>query len=439
MTAKNSEGLVAAAKAVLDQNWIGAATKPAPRLYPHQWSWDSAFIAIGYARYDQGRAERELRTLFAAQWNSGLLPQIVFHPEAAGYFPGPDAWGLRGDPRIPPAAMTSGIVQPPIHATAALHVYRHGLDQPRAMQFLEELYPKLRAWHDYLHRERDPRGEGLVYVRHPWETGMDNSPLWDAALARMRLAPEEIPRYERQDTNHVRADERPLASDYDRYLFLMELFRRHGYDEAAIARACPYLIQDVLFNSLLCRGDRDLAEVARLLGDDPRPLEVRAERTARAIDGKLWDEQASAYLDYDLVSGEPIPSLVSGGFGPLFAGVPNADRVGKLLALLDSPAFAQAAGPNAPIPSYSRLAPDYAPNRYWRGPVWVNMNWMIADGLWAYGHHDYAAWIREATVGLVAAQGFYEYFNPETGEGLGTDSFSWTAALVIDLISEARS
>ena len=48
--------LLRQAKKVLDFNWTGRYTQPGPRLYPHQWSWDSAFIAIGYAHYDQSRA-----------------------------------------------------------------------------------------------------------------------------------------------------------------------------------------------------------------------------------------------------------------------------------------------------------------------------------------------------------------------------------------------
>ena len=58
------------------------ATGPnrAPRLYPHQWSWDSAFIAIGLAHIDAERALRELETLFAAQWADGRVPHIVFNP-----------------------------------------------------------------------------------------------------------------------------------------------------------------------------------------------------------------------------------------------------------------------------------------------------------------------------------------------------------------------
>src|SRR3954469_2594426 len=66
--------LASAALDVLDANWLGAATRPAPGLYPHQWSWDSAFVALGHARYRPERAESELRALFAGQWRNGMLP-----------------------------------------------------------------------------------------------------------------------------------------------------------------------------------------------------------------------------------------------------------------------------------------------------------------------------------------------------------------------------
>ncbi len=67
------QSLLEEAKAVLEGNWTGTFTMPTPHLYPHQWSWDSAFIAIGYAHYNQEQAEQELRSLFEAQWNNGLI------------------------------------------------------------------------------------------------------------------------------------------------------------------------------------------------------------------------------------------------------------------------------------------------------------------------------------------------------------------------------
>ena len=100
--------LARAAREVLNGNWLGTATRPGPRLYPHQWSWDSAFTAIGWSHVQWERAATELRTLFAAQWPNGMLPHIVFHDGAADYFPGPDVWDT---PRAFGRPSTSGIVQ----------------------------------------------------------------------------------------------------------------------------------------------------------------------------------------------------------------------------------------------------------------------------------------------------------------------------------------
>jgi hypothetical protein len=94
--------LVHQARAVLDFNWTGEYTMPGPRLYPHQWSWDSALIAIGYSHYAQKRATKGLKHLLESQWKNGLLPQIVFNPRFTNYFPGPL---LRSEPltRLYPA------------------------------------------------------------------------------------------------------------------------------------------------------------------------------------------------------------------------------------------------------------------------------------------------------------------------------------------------
>jgi hypothetical protein len=431
--------LIERAKAVLDANRVGSYTKPAPNLYPHQWSWDSAFIAMGYARYDQPRAEDELRSLFAAQWNNGLVPHIVFDPQAGAYYPNPEMWRTVGHPRVPDGHLTSGIVQPPVHATAVLHIYHCAQDPARAQAFLAEMFPRLRDWHAYLARERDPHGEGLVYIRHPWESGQDNSPLWDASLGRIRPRPEEIPAYRRVDNTIVDAADRPTDAEYDRYMYLIKLFADRDYDEARIYPDCPYLIQDVLFNTLLCQANRDLAEIARELGEDAAPFEARADQTAQAVNAKLWDEEHSIYVDYDMATREPIPVHVAAGFAPLFAGIPGAERAKRLYVYLDSPAFCRLDEPCYPVPSYNRLAPDFSPNRYWRGPVWFNVDWLIERGLRRYGFDAYANRLYDAMIELVRDHGFFEYFNPETGQGHGTDQFSWTAALLLDILAEERA
>ena len=199
--------------AVLDANWMGHATRASARLYPHQWSWDSACIAIGYSTWDQARAQAELSWIFAGQWANGLLPHIRFartHVTSRG----PSSGGpisRRSRPADPP---TSGIVQPPVHATAVWKVFRRARDGDDAKAFLRELRPKLAAWHDYLYRERTRGDDGLVEIWHPWESGMDNSPLWDAALERITPSTRGDPRVPARRRRVRRcgpaSDERPL-------------------------------------------------------------------------------------------------------------------------------------------------------------------------------------------------------------------------------------
>jgi glycogen debranching enzyme len=422
---------------VLDGNWIGHATKPSPHLYPHQWSWDSACHSIGYARLDQERAERELVSLFRGQWRNGLLPHIVF-TDGAQYFPGPEFWQTERSPDAPQAPRTSGIVQPPIHATAALHVLRHGRDGERATAFARDLLPKLAAWHEYIYRERTRDGDGLAEVWHPWETGMDNSPLWDGPLERIALRPDEVPEYRRVDTQLAEASERPTNEHYDRYAYLVGLFREHGYRSDEIRDASPFVVQAVIFNSLLVQGNRDLAELARALGEDGRRYDEWADLTAAAMNRRLWDERHALYADHDVRSGDLMLTRTAGGFTPLYAGVPSPERAEQMMARIAELGVALDTDEWA-LTSLSPDDPRYDPTLYWRGPIWPVMNWFLYRGLVRYGYLDLARRVRATLVELPRRSGFWEHYSPEDGSGHGGEHFSWTAALLLDALFDTSS
>jgi glycogen debranching enzyme len=428
--------LGAAAEAVLDANWLGGSTLPGPRLYPHQWSWDSAFAAIGNAARRPDRARSELDSLFAAQWPSGLVPHIVFNPEADSYFPGPETWRTDVAEHPPSGRPTSGIVQPPVHASAAWRVYELAPDRDEALDWLRGLLPRLAAWHDYLYRERDVDDDGLVAIRHPWESGMDDSPAWDAPLAAIELEPGAVPPYPRKDLTMARAEERPTAAAYDQYVHLVECFKRGRYDERAIRAVCPFIVEDPAFNALLAASGEDLARIAEALGQSGERFREQAARTAAAVNTRLWSDALHAYVPFDRVARRQVPAPVAGGFVPLFAGIPNPGRAQLMLRQLDSSHFWPQGGTGRPLPTCDRLAPAFVPTRYWRGPVWVNVNWLISRGLRRYRFHAYADAIRAATLAMVREQGFREYYHPGTGEGLGSDQFSWTAALTLDFLRE---
>jgi hypothetical protein len=431
---REDQALVEQAKAILALNWTGEYTQPGPRLYPHQWSWDSAFVALAYAHYDHARAEKELRHLFEAQWSNGLLPQIVFNPHFRDYFPGPSFWNADESPHAPRDVETSGVVMPPVHASAVLAVYKGG----GTKKFLEYAFHKLEAWHGYLYRERDPGEEGLVYIRHPWESGMDNSPMWGPILLRLHLRAEQIPSYKRADTHVVSAQDRPVDAVYDRFAYLVKFFANRDYDEARIREDCPFLVQDVLFNSLLCRAEHDMAEMARILGKDPAPFEQRSQKTAQAIEEKLWDEERGVYFDYDLVSESPIEVFFAASFSPLFAGIPDEKRARRLVDALENDGFCLSDESITPVPSYDMHGFGFSPVTYWRGPVWLNINWLLMHGLEDYGYREHADRLRKSIVELCREEGFHEYFNPITGEGHGSDLFSWSAALLIDVLAKDK-
>ena len=107
---RRDAGLVAGAAAVLRGNAVGSMTRAAPALYPHQWSWDAAFVSVGLAHLDPVRACAELDSLFRGQWRTGMLPHVVFDPDEHDYFPGPERWGCaEATDDAPRAPRTSGI------------------------------------------------------------------------------------------------------------------------------------------------------------------------------------------------------------------------------------------------------------------------------------------------------------------------------------------
>ena len=68
--------MIEQARAILRRNDRGGYTVPTDRLYPFQWNWDSAFVAMGWATFDEARALTEVERLLEGQWDDGLVPQI---------------------------------------------------------------------------------------------------------------------------------------------------------------------------------------------------------------------------------------------------------------------------------------------------------------------------------------------------------------------------
>jgi neutral trehalase len=405
------------ARDILRRNDRGGYTVPTHGLYPFQWNWDSAFVALGFAEFDRDRAWQEIETLVSAQWDDGMIPHIVFHQRDEGYFPGPDVWATG---RTPP---TSGITQPPVLATIVRALWEAEGADP-ACPRMQRLYRACLASHRWFHTFRDPLGNGLVMVTHNWETGRDNSSEWDDALARVDTS--AVGTYQRRDTGHVDAAMRPKQEEYDRYVAILQFGRASGWNHRTIADHGPFRMVDVGMSMALLRANRDLLMLAEVLGDAAAAEELRG-RIALSEEGMewLWNEEAGAYCSRDATTHESSGLVTNASFLAFYAGVGSAHQRARLIEalgrLLHSATYL--------LPSLEAGSRAYDHRRYWRGPVWLVVSYMVAQGLAEQGHADWAERIREDSARLIETSGFYESFSPETGEGSGGPDFSWTAAM----------
>jgi hypothetical protein len=180
-------------------------------------------------------------------------------------------------------------------------------------------------------------------------------------------------------------------------------------------------------------------------GDDDRAVELYEESLTfyerlghrKGTSGPLRELGAAAYRrgDYDLAGGSPIevyfgPNLA----GPLYAGIPDGARAKRVLETLENDGFGLSDEKVTPIPSYDLRGYGFSAEGYWRGPVWINIDWFLMRGLEDYGYEDHAARMRRTIVELCRDEGFYEYFDPASGQGLGSVLFSWSAALLLDVL-----
>ena len=88
------------------------------------------------------------------------------------------------------------------------------------------------------------------------------------------------------------------------------------------------------------------------------------------------------------------------------------------------------------MPSLDPSHKSFESKRYWRGPVWSVMNYMIYEGLENENEFKLAEKIKNDTINLVENNGMAEYFDPQSGDGLGGKDFSWTAAVHLELLKE---
>lgn len=396
------------ARNILVANDQGGYTIPTKGLYPHQWNWDSAMAALGFAEFDLHRAWLELETLFSGQWPNGMVPHIIFHKPSDDYFPGPDVWGGDHGP-IP----SSGISQPPLAATMARYI--HAKDPVLGQQKLAKLYPKMLAWHKWFIANRCY--EGAIFTTHPWESGRDNAPDWDTLMT--SIEPVGLLPYTRKDTSMVESSMRPHNFDYDRYLYLVSLGKKYAWNETELRKANPFRIAEPGLTFTTLRAAKDLRHLGESLGHETSELDKDIHSMVEGLDF-IWNKDKGYFDARNTESQVFSGSLTNASFLNWYAGYHSEEMLLKLREQFTTVSYG--------VASHDPNSTKFDRERYWRGPTWAIVNFLIGKGLEDMGYSE-GFELRERTREMILKGGFSEYFDPITGEPKGGHSFTWTAVV----------
>jgi len=385
---KSASGKVLAeAERVLRQNWVVGRrgesafsyTEPSPGRYPWQWYWDSCFAAIVWRRFEPARSRLEMESLLAAQRPDGFVGHTIFwrsHVSGARLL----FYNVR-DRR----ARETETIQPPLLAWA----WRIAVGDPS-----EE--PRIGRHFEWLRRNRDLAGDGLLWIVQPDESGLDASPKFEEVWG-------------------WRAN--------GRIGFPLLVHRNRGFDwnarrirDAGHPVLCEVLVNTLWSLSLLALGE--------------------PSATPALVD-RLWDERRGLFLDEAQPGGVRPQALTWASLAPLaLPDLPEA--IGRRLVeehLLSEREFLTPVAP----PSVAVRERGYEPDgdhgpirRYWRGPTWVNSAWLVWLGLRRLGYTAEAERLASGVITAVAREGLREYYDPRNGRGLGAKDFAWSA-LVAEL------
>jgi len=423
----------------MQNNWRDGYTVPCASLYPFQWNWDAGFHAIGWMYIDTSKAMDEIRSIFKGQWRNGMLPHIVFHETNDNYFPGPDVWKIFASENSPTGIKTTGITQLPVFGFILERILQIAdAEHLDINSFIEEIFPKIVDSHRYLYTHRDPFNEGLPCLFHNWES-TDNSPIWDTVWENMDLSnARDVAEY-RKDNKKIDSSMRPTDLDYKRYIHLIDLLVSNKYNEDQILESYPFLVQENMFIAFLIRSNEALIKIGKKIGWCTKELENWQLLSKSNFNNKFWCTEQKTYYPFDLNTNSLIKKDIVGAMVALFAGIPSVEQANDLVIKMKNE-FIQ--NPSWFLcPSYSSDAIDFEAKRYWRGPLWPNVNWILYHGLMRYGFNDLANKIKEQTLYLIEEYGMFEYFDPTpennnseiiNKKGLGGSDFSWTAAIYLD-------
>lgn len=377
---------------------------PSPGRYEWQWFWDSCFHAIALSRLDHDLAIAELRTLVRPQREDGFIGHLHYWGRRGVLFSALYMQSRFGDWR----ARRSAMIQPAFLAHAVERVFQESGDEA----FLAEMLPKTQAYYDWLSRERDT-GDGLIGIISPFESGLDNSPAYDEPLGL-------------DNPGRVRW----LFAN--RQLDLYNLFCGRNWDFATLQKHDRFIVIDPFVNTVYADGLQALARLHEAAGNEQAAGRARdaVERVTAALNKACWDDERQQYVYLWGRDRNRTTILAAGSVFPAILEDTPADRAE---AVIDR----HIANPEEfwtplPMPSVAASEPAfdaYGEKMIWRGPVCMNLNWLMARGLRSRGRDDLARDIARRSRTAAFAD-FREFYSPLTGRGMRGTHFGWGTAAV---------
>jgi hypothetical protein len=380
--------------------------RPACSKYgPFQWLWDSGWHAIVWSHRYPDKAAAELRTLLQFQRADGFIPEIIFWER--NRFPGKIAQLITGFSHND----FTDLSQMPMLAYSVRAIWQATHDQDLLREFVPKVGRFLEWW-----QSRDYDQDGLISIIHPWESGMDASPVYDPVFRLSNPRPCEM------------------------YLKQWRLLRRYHtirWNQKRILEREWFNVEDVGVCSVWADGWGVLASLAEEfdggLTSHFRDQHLRAQAN---IIHKCWDKERERFISYYHQNGAELVS--------------EAETIQTLLPiLLDDlpPNILQKLvngikDPNKfwlpfPLPSVARSESSFAPHNsglLWRGPMWPASTWLIMEGLLKHGLAAEAEAILNRWTRLYRQNGIWEYYDPLSGKGLGQKGLGMST-IIVDMVA----
>ncbi len=165
------------------------------------------------------------------------------------------------------------------------------------------------------------------------------------------------------------------------------------------------LLDAVDFSTFQARDMQYVAQICHELNlvEREKVWEQRAAVMRHAIHTQLWDETRGFYYDLDFAGNLSRTSAVTGFLPLLLDDIPQK-RVERLIEKLKNPKQFNTA---FPIPSVAVSDPRWSTDM-WRGATWINLNYLIIQGLLQQHKKTEAQWLTDQTIHYVNK--YYEKF-----------------------------